>query len=63
MKTRLCAVLLFCSADHRMNKKDLGKSDICAEYISPAVKRATWDKIVQMRDRMSFVDLESAAAI
>jgi type I restriction enzyme R subunit len=37
-----------------MNKKDLSERDICTKYISPAVKRAGWDEMTQMREEVSF---------
>ena len=37
-----------------MNKKDLSERDICIKYISPAVKRAGWDEMTQMRKEVSF---------
>jgi type I restriction enzyme R subunit len=37
-----------------MNKKDLSERDICTKYISPAVKRAGWDEMMQMREEVSF---------
>ena len=32
-----------------MNKKDLSESDICDLYITPAIKRAGWDQMTQIR--------------
>src|SRR3984885_2116494 len=37
-----------------MNKKDLSERDICSKFISPAVKRAGWDGMMQMREEVSF---------
>lgn len=37
-----------------MNKKDRSERDICTKYISPAVKRAGWDEMTQMREEVSF---------
>src|ERR1700736_2898506 len=37
-----------------MNKKDLSERDICTKFISPAVKRAGWDEMTQMREEVSF---------
>src|SRR5437764_2434866 len=38
----------------RMNKKDLSERDICSKYIGPAVKRAGWDEMLQIREEVSF---------
>src|ERR1700691_3011573 len=37
-----------------MNKKDLSERDICTKFIGPAVKRAGWDEMLQMREEVSF---------
>src|ERR1700678_3085172 len=37
-----------------MNKKALSERDICSKFISPAVKRAGWDEMTQMREEVSF---------
>ncbi len=37
-----------------MNKKDLSESDICAKFITPAVQRAGWDEMTQLRREVSF---------
>jgi type I restriction enzyme R subunit len=37
-----------------MNKKDLGERDICTKFITPAVKRAGWDDLSQIREEVSF---------
>ena len=39
-----------------MNKKDLSESDICAKYITPAIQRAGWDDMRQIRREVSFTD-------
>jgi type I restriction enzyme R subunit len=46
-----------------MSKSDLSEHDICTKYITPAVNRGGWAKMMQMCEEVSFVDLESAAAI
>jgi hypothetical protein len=33
-----------------MNKKDLSERDICSKFIGPAVKRAGWDGMMQIRE-------------
>ena len=37
-----------------MNKKDLSERDICTKFITPAVKRAGWDEMAQIREEVSF---------
>jgi len=37
-----------------MNKRDLSERDICTKFIGPAVKRAGWDEMSQMREEVSF---------
>src|SRR5271166_4645767 len=37
-----------------MNKKDLSERDICSKFIGPAVKRAGWDGMLQIREEVSF---------
>jgi type I restriction enzyme R subunit len=37
-----------------MNKKDLSERDICTKFITPAVKRAGWDEMTQIREEVSF---------
>src|SRR5512136_1137762 len=37
-----------------MNKKDLSERDICTKFIIPAIKRAGWDEVSQIREEVSF---------
>ena len=37
-----------------MNKKDLSERDICTKFIGPAVKRAGWDGMMQIREEVAF---------
>jgi len=37
-----------------MNKKDLSERDICTKFISPAVKQAGWDEMIQIREEVGF---------
>jgi type I restriction enzyme, R subunit len=37
-----------------MNKKDLRERDICSKFIGPAVKRAGWDGMMQIREEVNF---------
>jgi type I restriction enzyme R subunit len=36
-----------------MNKKQLSESDICTKYITPALERAGWDVLTQIRQEFS----------
>jgi type I site-specific restriction endonuclease len=36
------------------NKKDLSERDICSKFIGPAVKRAGWDGMMQIREEVAF---------
>jgi hypothetical protein len=37
-----------------VNKKDLSERDICSKFIGPAVKRAGWDGMMQIREEVIF---------
>jgi len=37
-----------------MNKKTLSERDICTKYITPALERAGWDKMAQIREEVTF---------
>src|ERR1700752_1379848 len=37
-----------------MNKKALSERDICTKFITPAVKKAGWDEMTQLREEVSF---------
>src|SRR5438445_1992656 len=37
-----------------MNKKDLSERDIYSKFIGPAVKRAGWDGMMQIREEVAF---------
>jgi len=37
-----------------MNKKDLSERDICSKFIGPAVKRAGWNGMMQIREEVNF---------
>jgi len=37
-----------------MNKKDLSERDFCSKFIGPAVKRAGWDGMMQIREEVNF---------
>jgi type I site-specific restriction endonuclease len=37
-----------------MDKKALSERDICTKFITPAVKKAGWDELAQIREEVSF---------
>jgi type I restriction enzyme R subunit len=37
-----------------MNRKQLSERDICTKFITPALRRAGWDEIAQLREEVSF---------
>jgi type I restriction enzyme R subunit len=37
-----------------MNKKNLTERDICTKYITPALVRADWDVLAQIREKVFF---------
>jgi type I restriction enzyme R subunit len=37
-----------------LNKRALSERDICTKFITPAVKRAGWDEMTQIREEVSF---------
>ncbi len=37
-----------------MNKKELSERDICSKFIGPAIKRAGWDGMMQIREEVAF---------
>ena len=37
-----------------MNKKLLSERDICTKFITPALKKAAWDELTQLREEVSF---------
>lgn len=37
-----------------MNKRDLSERDICSKFIGPAIKRAGWDGMMQIREEVAF---------
>jgi type I restriction enzyme R subunit len=37
-----------------LNKRDLSQRDICSKFIGPAVKRAGWDGMMQIREEVAF---------
>jgi type I restriction enzyme, R subunit len=39
-----------------MDKRSLTERDICTKFILPAVKRAGWDQMVQVREEYAFTN-------
>jgi type I restriction enzyme R subunit len=39
-----------------ISKKELSERDICTKYIQPALEKAGWDKLTQIREEVSFTD-------
>ena len=37
-----------------MDKKQLSERDICTKFITPALRRAGWDELTQLREEVSF---------
>jgi type I restriction enzyme R subunit len=37
-----------------MDKRDLSERDICSKFITPAIKRAGWDDLLQVREEVGF---------
>ena len=38
------------------SKKELSERDICTKYIQPALEKAGWDTLTQIREEVSFTD-------
>ncbi len=38
------------------SKKDLSERDICTKFIQPALEKAGWDTLTQIREEVSFTD-------
>ena len=39
---------------HRMDKKSLTERDICTKFITPALRKAGWNEMTQIREEVSF---------
>jgi len=37
-----------------MNKQELSERDICTKFITPALRRAGWDELTQLREEVTF---------
>jgi hypothetical protein len=45
-------------ADHLI-KKSLSERDICTKFITPALRKAGWDEMTQIREEVSFTKAET----
>jgi type I restriction enzyme R subunit len=55
----MTGIKLECNKNKTLNmtsKKDLSERDICTKYIQPALEKAGWDKLTQIREEVSFTD-------
>uniref|UniRef100_UPI0032178F23 EcoAI/FtnUII family type I restriction enzme subunit R n=1 Tax=uncultured Draconibacterium sp. TaxID=1573823 RepID=UPI0032178F23 len=39
-----------------MDKKNMSERDICTKFITPAVEKAGWDKLTQLKEEVTFTD-------
>ena len=39
-----------------MDKRSLSERDICTKFITPALRKAGWDEISQIREEVSFTE-------
>ena len=39
-----------------MNKQNLSERDICTKFINPAISKAGWDMVKQVREEVNFTD-------
>src|SRR5690606_5285625 len=39
---------------NRMDKRSLSERDICTKFITPALRNAGWDEMLQIREEVSF---------
>ena len=37
-----------------MDKRSLSERDICTKFITPALRKAEWDEMTQIREQVSF---------
>jgi hypothetical protein len=37
-----------------MNNKNLSERDICSKFVGPAIKRAGWDGMMEIREEVNF---------
>jgi type I site-specific restriction endonuclease len=46
-----------------MNKKSLSERDICTKYVTPALEKAGWDLLTQIREEVTLTYYSSATQI
>jgi type I restriction enzyme R subunit len=46
-----------------MKKKLLSERDICTKFITPALKKAGWDELTQLREEVGFTKGRSAGLV
>ena len=46
-----------------MDKRALSERDICAKFITPALRQAKWDKMLQIRDEVGLAKAEADTRI
>ncbi len=39
-----------------LDKKSLSERDVCTKFITPAIEKAGWDKLIQLLEEVSFTD-------
>jgi type I restriction enzyme, R subunit len=39
-----------------MDKRNLSERDICTKYITPALEKVGWDKLIQLKEEVTFTD-------
>ena len=37
-----------------MSKQELSERDICTKFVTPALRRAGWDELTQLREEVNF---------
>ena len=50
------------NATNLMNKKDLSERDVCSKFVGPAVKRASWDGMMQIRVKRSISPRDASSS-
>jgi hypothetical protein len=56
---RICRYLGYSYGNSRirvggMDKRALSERDICTKFITPALRKAGWDEMLQIREEVSF---------
>lgn len=41
-----------------MDKRSLSERDICTRFITPALRKAGWDEMLQIREEVGFTNLD-----